>query len=135
MYPGGNPFEPQSAKPVRRAARTTICAAQHRPIGQGAGIRPPYLRPPRADYNMFAVLSPIFAVMVPPAGVVLGHLALPQIRRTGERGRAAAIAGLVLGYLMSVVLIAALVWWLISDSGGGGTRASTSSTASTDAYR
>ena len=41
------------------------------------------------------MLSPIFAVVVPPAGVVLGHLALPQIRRTGERGRLAAIAGLV----------------------------------------
>ena len=48
---------------------------------------PPYGAPPSADYNTFAVLSPIFAVVVPPAGVVLGHLALPQIRRTGERGR------------------------------------------------
>jgi hypothetical protein len=66
---------------------------------------------PSTDYNTFAVLSPIFAVVVPPAGVVLGHLALPQIRRTGERGRPAAIAGLVIGYLMCVLLIAALLWW------------------------
>ena len=76
------------------------------------------------------MLSPIFAVVVPPAGVILGHLALPQIRRTGERGRAAAIAGLVIGYLMCVVLIAALIWWLTSDSGSGST-ASFSPTAST----
>jgi hypothetical protein len=92
---------------------------------------PPYGAPPPADYNTFAVLSPIFAVVVPPAGVVLAHLALPQIRRTGERGRAAAIAGLVVGYLMCVVLIAALVWWLTSDLGANSTTASTSSTAST----
>jgi hypothetical protein len=77
------------------------------------------------------VLSPIFAVVVPPAGVVLGHLALPQIRRTGERGRAAAIAGLVIGYLMCLALVAALIWWLTSDSGSGATTASTSPTAST----
>jgi hypothetical protein len=76
------------------------------------------------------VLSPIFAVVVPPAGVVLGHLALPQIRRTGERGRAAAIAGLVIGYLMCLALVAALIWWLTSDSGSGGSTASTSPTAS-----
>jgi peptidyl-prolyl cis-trans isomerase B (cyclophilin B) len=115
MHPGGNPFEPQSADP----------------FGPGAPIGPPYATPPAPDYNTFAVLSPIFAVVVPPAGVVLGHLALPQIRRTGERGRAAAIAGLVIGYLMCVVLIAALIWWLTSDSGSNTTTASISPTDST----
>ena len=84
--------------------------------------------PPSADYNTFAVLSPIFAVVVPPAGVVLGHLALPQIRRSGERGRNAAIAGLVIGYLMCLVLIAALIWWLMSDSDSGDATASPSPT-------
>jgi len=68
---------------------------------------------------------------VPPAGVVLGHLALPQIRRTGERGRAAAIAGLVIGYLMCVLLIAALIWWLTSDSGSNTTTAGNSPTGPT----
>jgi peptidyl-prolyl cis-trans isomerase B (cyclophilin B) len=92
---------------------------------------PTYRAPPSPDYNTFAVLSPIFAVVVPPAGVVLGHLALPQIRRTNERGRRAAIAGLVIGYLMCVVLIAALIWWLTSDSGSDTTTASISPTAST----
>jgi hypothetical protein len=115
MHPGGNPFEPQSADP----------------FGPGAPIGPPYGAPPAPDYNTFAVLSPIFAVVVPPAGVVLGHLALPQIRRTGERGRAAAIAGLVIGYLMCVLLIAALIWWLTSDSGSNTTTASISPTDST----
>ena len=101
------------------------------PFRPGAPIGPSYGPPPSADYNTFAVLSPIFAVVVPPAGVVLGHLALPQIRRTGERGRPAAIAGMVIGYLMCVVLIAALIWWLTSDSGSNTTAASISPTAST----
>ena len=131
MHPGGNPFEPQSADPFGTQHGPASAPPSAGPFGPGAPIVLPYEPPPSADYNTFAVLSPIFAVVVPPAGVVLGHLALPQIRRTGERGRAAAIAGLVIGYLMCLALIAALIWWLISDSDSGGTTASTSPTAST----
>jgi hypothetical protein len=67
-------------------------------------------------YNTFGVLAPILAFVVPPAGVVLGHLALPQIRRTGEHGRWAAIWGLILGYALSLALIIALVAWGTSGS-------------------
>ncbi len=130
MQPGGNPFEPRSADPFGPPPAPASAPPSTGPFGQGASIGPPYGATPPTDYNTFAVLSPIFAVVVPPAGVVLGHLALPQIRRTGERGRLAAIAGLVIGYLMCVVLIAALVWWLTSDSGSGSTT-SFSPTAST----
>ncbi len=55
------------------------------------------------------------AILVPPAGIVLGHLALPQIRRTGERGWLAAILGLVLGYLMCAALLAAAIWFAWSS--------------------
>ncbi|OOK63743.1 hypothetical protein BZL30_9396 [Mycobacterium kansasii] len=57
------------------------------------------------------MLSAILAVPMPPAAVVLGHLALPRIRRTGERGRLAAILGLVTGYLMCAVLLAGRSGW------------------------
>lgn len=76
------------------------------PFGQTGP--PPGPEPP---LNTFAVLSPIFGVLVPPAGVALGHLALPQIKRTGERGWVAAVAGLTVGYLMSVVLLAGAIWF------------------------
>src|SRR5882757_5414955 len=130
MQPGGNPFEQRSADPFGPPPAPVSGPPSTAPFGQGASIGPPYGAISPTDYNTFAVLSPIFAVVVPPAGVVLGHLALPQIRRTGERGRPAAIAGMVIGYLMCVVLIAALIWWLTSDSGSGST-ASFSPTAST----
>ncbi len=32
------------------------------------------------------------------AGVITGHIALAQIKKTGEAGRPAALAGLILGY-------------------------------------
>ena len=131
MQPGGNPFEQRSADPFGPPPAPASAPPSTGPFGQGASIGPPYGATPPTDYNTFAVLSPIFAVVVPPAGVVLGHLALPQIRRTGERGRPAAIAGMVIGYLMCVVLIAALIWWLTSGSGSNTTTASISPTAST----
>jgi Domain of unknown function (DUF4190) len=130
MHPGGNPFEPQSADPF--GSPTPASAPPDTgAFGQGGSTGLVYGAKPSADYNTFAVLSPIFAVVVPPAGVVLGHLALPRIRRTGERGRGAAIAGLVIGYLMCVLLIAALIWWLTSDSGSNTTSASNTPTGST----
>ena len=129
MHPGDRPFEPQSADPFGTPYGPGSVPPNPGPLGQGTLIGRPH-GAPSADYNTFAVLSPIFAVVVPPAGVVLGHLALPQIRRTGERGRAAAIAGLVIGYLMCLALIAALIWWLTSDSQSGTTSASTAQSAS-----
>ena len=127
MHPGGNPFESQSADPFGPSPPASAPPATG-PFGQGASSGMVYGAPPSPDYNTFAVLSPIFAVVAPPAGVVLGHLALPRIRRTGERGRAAAIAGLVIGYLMCALLVAALIWWLTSDSGSNTTTASSSPT-------
>jgi Domain of unknown function (DUF4190) len=62
------------------------------------------------------VLSPTLAILVPPAGVVLGHLALPQIRRTGERGWLAAILGLVLGYLLCAALLVGAIWFAASSN-------------------
>lgn len=40
--------------------------------------------------------------------VVFGHIALGQIRRTGDRGAALAIVGLVLGYLALAATIIAV---------------------------
>ena len=130
MHPSGNPFEPQSVDPFGTPHGSTSAPPGTPPFGQGARTGARYGAPPSGDYNTFAVLSPIFAVVIPPAGVVLGHLALPQIRRTGERGRNAAIAGLVIGYLMCLLLIAALIWWLISDSRSGDATDSLSPSAS-----
>jgi peptidyl-prolyl cis-trans isomerase B (cyclophilin B) len=73
------------------------------------------------------VLSPILAILVPPAGVVLGHLALPQIRRTGERGWLAAVVGLVLGYLMCAALLAGAIWFA-SNSHNRSTQATPATT-------
>lgn len=113
----GDPFQQQPADPFGvPAGPPTISYPQ--PSAELWQFGPAHQGPPPQSppYNTFAVLSPILAILVPPAGVVLGHLALPQIRRTGERGWAAAVTGLVLGYLMCVALIVAAIWFASSHA-------------------
>ncbi|NQX11976.1 DUF4190 domain-containing protein [Microbacteriaceae bacterium VKM Ac-2855] len=69
--------------------------------------------PLRARLNPLAVLSLITGILLlAPAAIVLGHVGIAQLTRRGERGRGLAITGLVLGYLGTVLLVAA--WVLVS---------------------
>ncbi|MGE2814460.1 sensor domain-containing protein [Mycobacterium heidelbergense] len=68
---------------------------------------PPY--PPRT--NTLATLSLVFAFVFAPAGAILGHLGMAQIRRTGELGRDRALVGLALSYSFITMAILALVGW------------------------
>lgn len=129
MTQAGDPFQQQPADPFGApTGQPTVSYAQ--PAAELWQFAPSDTSPPPQSppYNTFAVLSPILAILVPPAGVVLGHLALPQIRRTGERGWVAAIVGLVLGYLLCAALLAAAIWF----AWGGHTR-STPAAVSTNA--
>src|SRR5689334_8320213 len=69
-----------------------------------------YGYPPPRPTNALAIASLVCAFLFAPLGIVFGHLSLSQIRRTGEEGRGLAVAGLVIGYLITVltVLVVAL---------------------------
>jgi peptidyl-prolyl cis-trans isomerase B (cyclophilin B) len=41
----------------------------------------------------------VLAFFISLGAIITGHIALSQIKRTGEGGRGLAIAGLVLGYI------------------------------------
>ena len=58
---------------------------------------------------MSLVLS-ILWISIP--GVICGHIAINQIKKTGENGRGLAIAGLVVGYLGIVGGILLAVLWI-----------------------
>ena len=66
----------------------------------------PYVPP---QTNALAIASLVCAFLFAPLGIVFGHLSLSQIRRSGEDGRGLAIAGLVIGYVVTIATIVALV--------------------------
>ncbi len=90
------------------------------PLGRapfaGPPVEPPVFMPPppppyRPPVNTLATLSLVFAFVFAPAGAVLGHLGLAQIRRTGELGRDRALAGVALSYLFITLTVVALIAW------------------------
>ena len=96
------------------------------PTGQHDGdwfAAQPYPQPPvisapppplRHRANTFATLSVVFAFLFAPAGAVLGHLGLAQIRRTGQLGRDRAVIGLTLSYAFILIAVVALVIWTVA---------------------
>ena len=76
---------------------------------------------PSGEVNTLATLSIVFVFVFAPVGVVLGHMALAQISRRGERGRDRALVGLTLSYVIILFAVVALIVWLIL---GGGPKSS-----------
>ena len=64
--------------------------------------------------NVLAIISLVSAFFISLAAVITGHIALSQIKKTGEQGRGLAIAGLVIGYIGLVVgLIFIIIWFAV----------------------
>jgi eukaryotic-like serine/threonine-protein kinase len=109
------------------------------PLGRvpfaGPPVQPPVFIPPppppyRPPVNTLATLSLVFAFVFAPAGAILGHLGLVQIRRTGELGRDRALVGIALSYAFITLMVAALVAWAtLAASTSHQTAAPTTSTS------
>jgi hypothetical protein len=54
--------------------------------------------------NTMAVAALVFSILMPPAGIVMGHVAKRQIRRTHESGATVASVALVIGYTITLCL-------------------------------
>ncbi|NLA65260.1 MAG: DUF4190 domain-containing protein [Leucobacter sp.] len=65
---------------------------------------------PQSKTNTLAIVAFISAFFVALAGVVMGHISLKQIKKTGEGGRNFALAAVIVGYVsLAVQLIVATV--------------------------
>ena len=69
----------------------------------------PYTAPaaaPARPTNTLAIIALVGAFVIPLAGIIVGFIALGQIKKTGEGGHGLALAGVILGIVFSVL-------WLI----------------------
>lgn len=65
--------------------------------------------------NVLAIISLIASCVgfaVP--GIIMGHIALNQIKRTGEQGHGLALAGLIVGYAMFALALILIAIWIIA---------------------
>lgn len=63
--------------------------------------------------NTLAILALVLSFVVSIGGIVCGHLALAQIKRTGESGRELALAGLIIGYVLTGIAVLAVIAWVV----------------------
>ena len=100
------------------AAQQALYVGGYPQAGYPAQYAPAYVHPggpvvarPGAPTNTMAVLALVFGVGGGLLGIILGHLARGQIRRSGEAGWGLASAGMVLGYIgLSVGVVATIVY-------------------------
>jgi peptidyl-prolyl cis-trans isomerase B (cyclophilin B) len=64
---------------------------------------------PTQRTNVLAIIALILGIVVPPGGIICGHIALSQIKKTRENGRGLALAGTIIGYVLTILYILFIV--------------------------
>jgi uncharacterized membrane protein len=63
----------------------------------------------QASLNELAVLAFVLAFVMGIVGVILGAVALRQIKQTGQRGRKLAVAAIVVGSILAIAFVGGAV--------------------------
>lgn len=79
----------------------------------GYATTPQYGRPT----NTMAILALVTAFVFAPGGLVLGILARKQIAKTGEDGDGLALAGMIIGGLITAFFVVMIVFMIIAFAG------------------
>lgn len=99
------PHDPQQTEPTTAADPLPASAQRENAQAQPETAQPETAQPDPAAHapatpqrtSTLAVVSLVVAFFVGLGGIVLGIVALVQLKRTGQRGRGLAIAGIVVG--------------------------------------
>ncbi|GGA57428.1 hypothetical protein GCM10011490_03980 [Pseudoclavibacter endophyticus] len=63
--------------------------------------------------NTMAIIALVGGILTGVVGIVCGHIALNQIKRTGEDGHGLALAGLIIGYVFTAVWVGIVLFYLL----------------------
>ncbi|MGW1974967.1 DUF4190 domain-containing protein [Streptomyces sp. NPDC001889] len=109
-----DPAQPGGPPPPRPGGQHPAYQAYH--------LYPGYGTPPApAPVNRFSIASLVTGVVccLPPLGLVLGLIALAQIRRRGQRGRGLAVAGAALSSLSTALVLMLLLTGVAGEAWNG----------------
>ena len=65
------------------------------------------------EYNLFAILSLIFAFVFYPIGLIFAFVALSQIKKTKEKGRWMALVSIWMGIILLVLVVIGVGWVVV----------------------
>lgn len=109
QYPSGQPGQYGQQYP-------TSPGPQYPPPGQPGYPPPP---PPGGQTNTMAIVSLVCALagiliwISAPVGAILGHVAKKQIRESGEQGDGMAMAGIIVGWIVTGLGVLGCCLWLV----------------------
>ncbi|SJN12765.1 Probable peptidyl-prolyl cis-trans isomerase B [Leucobacter sp. 7(1)] len=63
--------------------------------------------------NTLAIIALVGGILFNIVGIICGHIALSQIKRTGERGRGLALAGTIIGYVSLAASIIGMIFMFV----------------------
>jgi peptidyl-prolyl cis-trans isomerase B (cyclophilin B) len=88
----GTPRNPQAAPQQNQ---------QYQYPPQQAGFQQQQIAPPtpKSGTNGFAIASLACSFFIAILGIIFGHIALSQIKKTGQAGKGIATAGLIISYV------------------------------------
>lgn len=136
--PTGAPYDPPAASPYGAppAAPSYDAPPVAPPYAGGSSATYPQTSYPAPTYgyggyeqqktNVLAIVSMIASIVgfvwILPfigslAGIIMGHISLSQIKRTGDKGRGMALAGVIVGYvglalvILGTILIFGFIAW------------------------
>ncbi|TFV68220.1 UNVERIFIED_ORG: DUF4190 domain-containing protein [Bacillus sp. AZ43] len=114
LYRGDPPPPPPGPPPAYPPAGYPPPGYPPPGYGPPPGYPPPgypvYGRPT----NTLAILALVMAFVFAPAGLVLGIVARRQIRQTGEDGDGLALAGIIVGGIVTALFVFFIVFWIIA---------------------
>jgi len=84
------------------------------PYGQVPYGQPAYGYPYGRPTNSLAILSLVLAFVFAPAGLITGVIARRQIKQTHEDGDGLALAGIIVGGIVTAFFVLLIVVWLIA---------------------
>ena len=116
-----NSYQPQDQQPSYGAPQQPYQGQnqQYQPYNGGAPAGPK--TNVLAIVSLIASLSGFILLITPIVGIITCHIALNQIKRTGENGRGLALAGTIVGYVLTAlvilgtILFIAFFSWIISE--------------------
>ncbi len=105
------PFTPQP--PAAPQGQQPVPPAPPAPPAPQNGYPGAQQPAPQAPMNTLAIVAFVASFFVSIVGIICGHIALGQIKKTGERGRGFALAGTIIGYVALAFTILAIVFTFV----------------------
>lgn len=62
--------------------------------------------------NTLSIVALVLGIVIPIGGIICGHIALSQIKKTGEKGHGLALAGTIIGYAFTILGILGIIAYI-----------------------